>query len=181
MINFKNLSKALKYSKFPVFWFKTEKYSYLLTGYWGIKTTRQLHIEKGIFTTLINTFQAMPEISQGYKFMNKFEGAIPMETVQIKNFTELIEKIPETELTYTRLIHKRNEVDEDVVLRSPNNYIFVDRMYMDFIDITSGTKLYGLKPNNAVYAQKDEEIAMILPVRYGEIPEYLKSGGGANE
>jgi len=120
MINFKNLSKAIKYSKSTLFWFRTEKYTYLFTGHFGIKTTRKLHIEKGISTTLINTFQAIPEISQGYKIMNRFEGVTQMELWQIKNFAELIEKIPETEIKCTGLFNKRNNINEDMILKSPS-------------------------------------------------------------
>ncbi len=181
MINFKNLSKALKHTRSSqVYWFRTEKYSYLLTGYWAIRTTKRLHVEKGIFPALINLFQDIPEISKGLQLTHK--GVEPMKEEQIKNFVELIEKMPETEIKYTGLFNKRNNMDEDVILKSPSNYIFINKIYMDFIDdMEFGTNLFGKGPCNAIYAQNGEEIAMILPVRYSDIPEYLKSIQGADD
>ncbi len=180
MINFKNLSKALKHSKSTLFWFRAEEYSYLFTGHFGIRTTRKLHIEKGIFATLINTFQDIPEIGQGYKFEHMFKGAALMNDKDIEMFTKLMDNIPETELTCTGLINKRNLIDEDMILKSPTEYIFVDRMYMDIIDMP-GTKLCGTGPTLAIYARSGDETAMILPVRYVKIPEYLKLIGGTDE
>lgn len=182
MINFKSLSKALKHKRSSqVYWFRTEKYSYLLTGYWGIRTTKPLHIEKGIFTTLINLFQDIPEVSKGCQLINA-KGTEPMKEEQIRTFIELIENVPETAIKYTGLFNKRNNIDEDVILKSPSNYIFINKIYMDFIDdMEFGTKLFGKGPCNAIYAQNGEEIAMILPVRYSDIPEYLKSIQGADD
>jgi len=179
MINFKNLSKALKHSKSALFWFRTEEYTYLFTGHFGIRTTKKLNIEKGIFTTLINTFQEIPEIGQGYKLEHQLQGVVLMTDKDVEGFIKLM-KIPETELIFTELMHKRNLIDEDVILKSPTDYIFVDRMYMDIIDIP-GTKLYGTGPTSAIYARSGDETAMILPVRYVKIPEYLKLIGGTNE
>jgi hypothetical protein len=175
MINFKNLGKALKYNNSStVFWFRTEKYSYLFTSYWGIRTTKSLHLEKGIFVNLINLFQQIPEISKGCVIRNACEGTKPIIEQQIKTFTELIENIPSDEIKLTELIRKL-DFREAAILKAPKNYIFVDRKFMDFIDITPDTKLYGTGPNNPIYAQNGEELAMLLPVRCDNIPECLKS------
>lgn len=112
MINFKNLGKALKYSKSSVFWFRTEKYSYLLTNHWGIRTTKHLHIEKGIFAILINMFQAIPEISKGIQLTSCHKGVEPMKEQQIKTFIDLMQKnIPEDEIKSTGLI---TELDRNI-------------------------------------------------------------------
>lgn len=172
MINFKNLGKALKRTRIPVYWFRTEKYSYLFTGYWGIRTTKLLHLEKGIFTTLINMFQAIPEVSKGYE-INVFDGIKQIEEQRINSFVELIEKISGDEIVCTDLMIK-TDIRDIVILKAPKNYIHIDKLFMDFIDITPETKLYGKGPNNAIYAQNGEEIAMLLPVRFDNISEYLK-------
>lgn len=175
MINFKNLGKALKYSNFSsVAWFRTEKYSYLFTGYWGIRTTKQLHIEKGIFVNLINLFQAIPEAGKGYEIRNMYQGPVPIDEERIKFLVELLENKPKNEIKYTSLMNIRS-LQNDIIFKSESDYIFVNKVYADIVDIADYTKLYGSGPNQPIYTQDNEEIAMILPVRYQNIPEYLKS------
>lgn len=175
MINFKNLGKALKYSKYSqVFWFRTEKYSYLFSGYWGIRTTKPLHIKKGIFVTLINLFQAIPEVGKGYEIRPMVKGPVLIDEERIKPLVELLENIPKSEIKYTGLMNIRS-LQEDIILKSESDYIFVNKVYADIVDITDYTKIYGSGSNQPIYTQDNEEIAMIFPVRYQIIPEYLKS------
>lgn len=174
MINYKNLSKALKYSKsYNIFWFRTEKYSYLLTGFWAIRTTKRLHIEKGIFTTLINLFQDIPAVSEGLQLTHK--GLEPIKEERMKGLIELIQDIRGDEIKSTGLITELDyKIREVEILKAPNNYIFIDKVLMDFINMTPETKLYGRGPYNPIYVQNGEELAMLLPVRVDKIPEYLK-------
>lgn len=176
MINFKNLGKALKYNKSSgVFWFRKDEYNYLFTNYWAIRTTKQLHIEKGIFTALINMFQAIPEVSKGIQLMNNYTGVEQMKEQRMKSQIELMQNIPDSEVTRTGLMTELNyNIKEVEILKAPNNYIFVDRVFMNFINVTPETKLYGRGPHNPIYVQSDEELAMLLPVRCDITPEHLK-------
>lgn len=176
MINFKNLGKALKYKKSSgVFWFRKDEYNYLFTNYWGIRTTKHLHIEKGIFTALINMFQAIPEVSQGIELTNCYKGVEQMKKQRMKSQIDLMQNIPDGEVIRTGLITELDyKIREVEILKAQSNYIFVDRVFMNFIDMTPEIKFYGRGPYNPIYVQSGEELAMLLPVRCDKIPEHLK-------
>lgn len=176
MINYKNVSKALK-NEVPIFWFRSGDFNYLFTGHWGLRTTKNLYIEKGIFTTLINTFKTIPDKESGCEINygdKKQISIMPAEKVQ--RFIKLLE-VPEKsiDLEYTNLI--QIDWDKEIsILKSPKKYIYLDRKFANFIEMNSDVKIQGSSPVSPVYFSNscDKEIAMLLPLRFSNESTYLK-------
>jgi len=175
MINYKNVSKTLK-NEVPIMWFRSGNFNYLFTGYWGLRTTKNLYIEKGIFTTLINIFQVIPDKESGYELLYGKKQASIMADEKIERFIKLLE-VPEKsiDLEYTNLI--QIDWDKEIsILKSPEKYIYIDRKFTNFIEMNSDVKIQGSSSVSPVLFSNsyDKEIAMLLPLRFSNESTYLK-------
>jgi len=174
MLNFKNIGKELKKEQ-PIYWFRIGDFNYLFTGYWGFKTKKVLHLEKGIFATLINKFKAIPDKESGYEL--DFHGKVkPLVAEKMHNFINLLE-VPEKaeSVKCTNLV--RIDFDKETsILKASEGYIYMNRKFMNFIELNESVSMFGDKSTAPVYFtdSEGEEMAMILPVRYAAQPEYLK-------
>ena len=174
MLNFKSIGKELKKEQ-PIFWFRIGDFNYLFTGYWGFKTKKVLHFEKGIFTTLINKFKAIPDKESGYEL--DISGKVkPLVAEKIQNFINVLE-VPEKaeDVKLTNLV--RIDFDKETsILKASEGYIYMNRKYMGFIELNESVSTHGSSSMSPVYFtdDKDEEMAVILPIRYSTQPEYLK-------
>jgi hypothetical protein len=182
MINFKNISKYLKGKSTQIFWFRTEEFNYLFTGYFGLRTKKTLHVEKWIFVPLINLFKTIPDIGTGFAL--KFDGRLEVMTEeQINNFIGLLELPKDAEvLTDTRLTQIHSDKDLQI-LKASKNYVYMDRTFMSFINEFSPVQIYGNIPTRPIYVthENSEEMLMMLPVRNDYQPVYLNREIFTNE
>ena len=174
MLNFKNIGKELKKQR-PIYWFRIGDFNYLFTGYWGFRTKKVLHFEKGIFTVLIDKFKAIPDKESGYE-LDFHDKVKPLDVERMQNLINLLEVPKEVEnVKCTNLI--RIDFDKETsILKASEKYIYMNRKYMGFVELNESISVFGSSSTAPIYFadNNNEEMAMILPVRCAAQPEYLK-------
>jgi len=174
MINNKKLSAALK-NKTVIRWIKKDLHDYIICNHWVLKT---VPLQGSSLNTLLKIFKTTPRQGTGIECKHGIVQDLTED--KIKSTIELIEVIKDKKpLSYTNLIV---QLDSSLlaIFKDLKNYIYVDKTYVDLVNLDEDVEIYGSGSNKLVtpvYFSKGNEIIMILPVKVLNDPIYLKEIG----
>ncbi|GKX27867.1 hypothetical protein SH1V18_03470 [Vallitalea longa] len=168
MINIKKLSVALK-NKDTVRWIIKDGYSYILTEHFGLKTKKE--IKGSALTALIKIIGGIPQEGQGlenhYGLRSQLNKDKIDSTISLFNISNRYKSVE-----FTHLIQ---QLDQNLYsIFKADTYIYADKTYVDLINLNKkDIEFVGRDKISPIYATKEEEKILIVPVRLREELQYL--------
>lgn len=166
MINLTKVSPTL--NKNNTIWIKKDGHNYIMSEHYIFKTSKD--IKGALLSKLITILETIPQ--EGQAIQNRHGHIREMTEDETKNILDLLKCKTNITIKFTNLIHQSDKL---LSIFKGDDYIFVNKKYIDIINqYTTDIETYGTTPTNPIYFHRGNEEMMILPVRMGELPIYLK-------
>lgn len=166
MLNFNKLQAALK-GQSTIRWFKKDGFNYIMTGYFIIKTWKE--IEGSALIHLLKTFKSIPSEGAGLEWK---DGEIrELSEQDVNNSSNLISMKDCIEIEYTNLVQEDGRKVLNIFKGA--DYIFIDRTYMSLVTLTKEVTALGKSRVSPVFFKNEtDETLMVMPFR-AEKSKYL--------